>query len=123
VRAGRLSDYVTFEKRIPAAGVTPESWTADFGGPISAEAERLSETAAQFIIRYRKTGDGTEINALSHRIIWDGALWYIASAVHDRKRTMLTITCDLTNMIEVTHLESTEREFMEGVPIVEPPEA
>jgi hypothetical protein len=33
---------------------------------------------------------------------------------------MLTIDCDLTNMIEVTHMQSTEREFIEGVPVITP---
>jgi hypothetical protein len=115
VNAGRLSDLVLFEKR-----VTPglDTWIEDF--TVSCEAQRQSETACRFIIRYRRTTDGKEISALSHRIIFDGAIWHIASAVHDRRRTMLTIDCDLTNMIEVTHMQSTEREFIEGVPVITP---
>lgn len=115
--AGRLSDLLVFEAR--TVTVVNEqnviSWTTGF--TIKGEAQRSSETLARFIIRYRP-GIGPD----THRIIWDGAIFNITSAVHNRKRTMLTIDCDFSMMVEVTHLQSTEREYIDGLPVVRPTE-
>jgi len=119
MRAGELQDLIVFERRVISPGGL-ETWTLDFED--KSRADRLSETAARFIIRYRKTGDGSEINAESHRILWDGVIWHIASAVHDRRRTMLTIDCDFSMMLEATHLQSTHREYIEGLPVLAPRE-
>lgn len=90
------------------------SYTEDFTA--WADARRLTETSARFFIRYR-AGIGPD----THRIVWDGAIWTITSAPHDKKKMMITIDSDLSQLVEVTHMLSTEREFIEGMPVVRPP--
>ncbi len=112
---GRLRDLIRIQVRsvtTDANGQSDISWTA---GEFRewADAERTTEQNATFIIRYR-----SDIGPESHRIIWDGSIWTIVSAVHDRKRTMLTISSDFSDAIEVTNFQSTEREFIDGLPVV-----
>lgn len=121
MNAGRLRDLVTFQRRVLTTNALDqevESWADDFQE--WAEAQRVSETVCRFIIRYRTHTDGTQISAKTHKIIFDGAVWHITSAVHDGKRTQLTIDCDFSMMLEATHLQSTEREFIEGLPLLQP---
>lgn len=116
MQSGHLSDKIVFEAKVfttNAAGQDVVSWVAGFEA--WSEVERNSETNGRFIIRYR-----SDVTPASHRIIWDGAIWDITSAVHDRKRTQLTIDCDFSMMQEATHLHSHEREFIEGLPLLRP---
>lgn len=108
-----MKDRILFEERhvTDAGNIT---WGDGFTA--WGEVQRISETSARFYIRYR-----SDITPSSHRIVHFGAIWLIASAVPDHKRTMLTIDSDFSSLVEVTHLESTEREFLDAVPIVRPP--
>lgn len=111
---GRLRDLITLQVRSITTESTGQkiiSWSTTF--QVWADAERTSEQNATFIIRYN--GD---IGPESHRIVWDNTTWAIASAVHDRKRSMTTIFSDMISAIEVTHMQSTEREYIDGLPIV-----
>src|SRR5262245_6186504 len=101
MRGGQLSDFITFEKRVITTNPFSETWELDFDGPIPADPQRAAETVARFTIRYRTQTNGEEINAKSHRILWDGAIWHITSATHDRKRTMLFLDCDFSMLLEV----------------------
>jgi len=71
--------------------------------------------SCRFIMRYR---DG--ITPTSHRIIWDDVIWIIESAIHDLKRHTITIDCNVDQLQEVTHMTSTETEYVDGVPIRRP---
>lgn len=118
MRSGLLRDYVRFEERIVSGDTDAGqvvSWTPAFS--TWAEPRRLSELNCDFIIRYRDN-----ITPASHRIIWDGALWTIVTSVHDLKRRQLTITCDFSNLVEVTHMTSTETEYIDGIPVLRPRE-
>ena len=117
MRAGRLSDLVTFEARIltlNAAGQYEESWQAE-ARKIPADPEQFSETTCRFTIRYRR-----DVSPKSHRIIWNGKIWTITNAVHDRKRIDLIIDCDFSDHVEVTHLQSTQREYISTLPVIRP---
>lgn len=118
MRSGLLRDYVQFEERIVSGNDQAGqmvSWASAFS--TWAEPRRLSELNCDFIIRYREG-----ITPASHRIIWDDALWTIVTVVHDLKRTQLTITCDFSNLVEVTHFTSTETEYIDGIPVLRPRE-
>jgi hypothetical protein len=122
MRAGNLSALVVFEARTITVtdGQSAITWVTDFSE--WAEAQRDSEQNCRFLIRYRRTSTDAEISAATHRILWDGCIWTITDSVHDRKRSMLTILSDFSALVEVTHLQSTEREYIDGIPIVRPPE-
>lgn len=118
MRAGSLRDRVVFEERLVTGTDStghvitwPTSYTVD------ADAVRLDEQSARFAVRYR-----SGVTPASHRIIWDGCLWTIVSATHDKKRTQLTIDCNFSNLIEATHLTSTETEYVDAVPVLRPRE-
>lgn len=117
MNAGRLSDRIRFDIRIVEVvnGQNVPRWVESFHE--YAEATRTSETTARFSIRYNRRG----ITPATHRILWDGITWAITSAIHDRKRMELVIETDAAG-IEVTTLESTEREFIEELPLVSRPE-
>ncbi len=123
MNAGRRTDLLTFEARVlttlPNTQIqtTWSSLTANGGFTEWGEPLRQSETAAQFTIPYR-----SGITAASHRIIWEGAVWQISSAVHDPKNIDLRISCDFSMMLETTHMQSTEKEFIDGLPTVAQPE-
>ena len=124
MNAGRRTDLLTFEARILttlANGGIQTTWSplASNGGFTEwAEALRQSETVAQFTIPYR-----SGITPASHRILWEGAVWNIASTVHDPKNIDLRISSDFARMIDVTTLQSTEHEFIDDeLPIVATPE-
>jgi len=123
VNAGRRTDLIVFEARVLTAlanGGIQTTWSplAINGGFTEwCEALRQSETVVQFTIDYR-----SGITPASHRILWEGAVWNIASAVHDPKNTDLRISADFSMMIDVTHLQSTEHEFIATLPIVAKPE-
>ena len=118
MRAGRLSDRLLFQKKVLTlvGGQYVESWPDDLSFTLYGEAQRQSETNCSFIIRYRPN-----IRPDTHRILFFGAIWNISDVIPDRKHTQLTITSDFSSMIEVTHLQSTTREFIDGLPLVEPP--
>ena len=96
-------------------GQIAETWIEGFRDFV--EARRISETSAQFIMRYR-----SNITPASHRILHWGARWALTNVVPDRNYTMLTIDSDFSSLIEVTHLQSTEREFIDASPALRPPE-
>lgn len=119
IPAGRLSDKIEFELKtfttINADAVGPGaahlgSWAYSFTE--WAQATILSETSAQFVIRYRSA-----ITPATHRILFNGSYWTIIDPVPDQRRTILTITCTFERKIDVTHLQSTEREFIDGLPV------
>jgi len=116
VKGGRLSDRLVFEKRtltLNAAGQTTITWTTGF--TVWGEAQRQSEQNCRFIIRY-KSGIGPD----TYRILFFNAIWTITSAVPDHKKTMLTIESDFSALIEATHMLSTKKEFIDGLPTVRP---
>lgn len=118
IEAGRLTDRLVFELRIltlNAVGQYVESWGPGFTE--WGEAQRQSEQNCRFIIRWR---DG--ITPATYRILYFDSIWTINNAVPDRKRTILIIDSDFSQLIEVTHMRSTDREYIEGLPIVRPPE-
>lgn len=115
-RAGSLSDRIRFERRVIThndlnqAVISWEPETVLW----AAAPERLSELSCRFTIHYR-----ADLTPASHRIVWENRIWTIASAVHDvRKRTM-SIEAEIA-LIEVTHLQSTETEYIDGVPVIRP---
>jgi head-tail adaptor len=114
--AGRIRTRLHFEARVVTAmpsGSNLISWITAFD--TWGQPERLEEQSCRFTIRYR-AGIGPD----SHRIFWSGAIWTIVSAVHDLRRTQLVIECDFSNLIEATHLLSTESEHIDAVPVVRP---
>jgi hypothetical protein len=123
MRGGTLSEWLVFEQRISEsnpAGGTIESWVPDFED--WGEVQRLSELASRFIIRYRTfTEDGTEIAPNTHRILWHGRRWTITAAIADRRHSQYTIDCDGGDLLEATHLESADREFIDGLVAMRPP--
>ena len=92
------------------------SMESSLGGfTADAEPQRNSETDVRFTMRYR---DG--ITPASHQIIWDNAVWNIRNVLHDRRRVMLFLDCEATK-VDVTHLQSTEREFIDdNLPLTNP---
>jgi hypothetical protein len=122
MRAGELSDLLLFQKKITT--YVGESfaftWTSDENEGAFKDwcnAERRSETAARFIMRYREG-----IAPDTYRIIFDSAIWNITSAVHNRKRSEITVDCDFSEAIEVTHMLSEVREYIDGLPVIRPRE-
>lgn len=126
MQAGRLSDRVIFQKPVVTnpGGYRTVTWEDDFVVP--AEVQIQAETLARFVIRYRTTGDenGNEvqISAKTHRIVWEGKIFHITSAPHDRKRTQLTIDADFSMMVDSTDLQSEHEEFITGLPVIRPRE-
>jgi head-tail adaptor len=119
MQAGRLSDLLIFEKKIRTPNALNQqiiTWSSSAAqGTFTewAEVTRQSETAARFVIRYKEG-----ITPDSHRITWDGVVWLIVSVVHDRRRTMTIIESDFSSMVEVTHLQSDTRDFIDGLPVI-----
>ena len=128
MKAGNLSDKIVFEARTlttNAHGQEVETWSSlpALGGfEDMAEVERRGELSCNFIIRYRTARDGSAITPASHRILFEGYVWPIVNIVHDRRYSQYTIECDGASLIEITHLQSTEREYIIGMPVVAPPE-
>jgi head-tail adaptor len=122
MRGGTLSEWLVFEQRISEsnpAGGTIETWLPDFED--WGEVQRLSELASRFIIRYRTfTEAGTEIAPNTHRILWHGRRWTITAAIADRRHSQYTIDCDGGDLVEVTYLESADREYLDGLTIMRP---
>ncbi len=121
MNAGRRQDLIQFEKKIltaNAGGQFVTTWsTTEAQGSFEewAEAIRHSETSARFTIPFR---DG--ITPASHRILWDGAIWTITNAVHDAKRVDLAIDSDFSALIPATTLASTNKEYVDGLPVLRP---
>jgi hypothetical protein len=121
MNAGKLRDWLVFERRVVTdlnnGGGSRINWVNDIDFSTWGSAERTTEQNARFIRRYREG-----IGPSTYRIIWGGAIWLITSAVHDDRRTMLTIDSDFSALVEVTTILSTEREYIEGIPTVRPSE-
>lgn len=123
MRAGRLSDSIVFEKPTVTtpSGYRTVVWAPDtaigVNGAVPCEPERIGETTARFIVRYMDS-----ITPASHQITWDGHTWRITSTVHDRRRTMLTIDCEISTFVESTDLDSETTEYVANVPVVQPPD-
>jgi hypothetical protein len=110
--AGRLRDRVALEIR------TGETWSPDpstMGGLVWMEATRVSETAARFVLRYRP-----DIRPDTHRLVYWNARWNVTDVVHDQRRDMTTIDSDFSEKLEVTHLASPTKEWIDGLPVVHP---
>lgn len=120
--SGRFSDLVTFQERVVTfTGETPTiTWPVGFQEWV--DAERTTETACRFTMRYRKSPEGAEIAPDTHRIIWESIIWNLTSVVHDRRRRLITIDCDFSEAIEVTHFQSLVREFIARHPVLRPRE-
>jgi head-tail adaptor len=118
MNAGRLSDRITIQRRILTIqpnGQTAETWGDDTRW--SAEVERLSEQTCRFTVRYRP-----DLTPATHRIICFGAIWTITDAVSDRRKSETVITSDFDQLLEATHMLTTEKEFIPGLPLVRPPD-
>lgn len=118
MNAGELRDRIRLQPRVEtvnAHGQVVTTWGTEF--TLAAKATRLSEQAAQFIIRYR-----SDINVQSHRILHFDSYWTINNSIHDQKDDRTTLDSDFSQLIEVTHLQSTEREHIEELPLTRPPE-
>lgn len=115
MRAGRLRDYVLFQSRaVTGEGESRQIVFTD-AFTVKVDVVRSTETGARFVTRYRSgIGPGT------YRMIWEGVIWNITSAVHDRKHRSLTIDCDFSEAVEVTDTESVQREYIDGLPVVRP---
>jgi head-tail adaptor len=115
MQAGRLSDLLVFQAktRTTLNEIVTITWSGAFQE--WGEAERLNEQACRFTIRYR-----SGITPDSHRILFFGAYWTITSVVQDRRHTALLIDCDFSDLIEVTHMQSEVREYIDGLPVLRP---
>lgn len=123
MRAGLLRDIVVFQVKTlttNAHGQQVVSWGGDFEA--WAQVQRQSEQACRFIVRYFRTTTNAEVSASTHRLLWDGCIWSITNSVHDERRTMLTIDSDASALIETTHMQSVTTEYIDGLPVVRPPE-
>ena len=121
MNSGRLAERVVLELKtvtLDARGGKVESWGPDPvtpGGLVSAETTRISETAARFVLRYR-----TDIRPDTHRIVFWNARWNVTDVVPDLRRDLITVDSDFSEKIEVTHLESDVKEWIDGLPVVHP---
>lgn len=118
LNAGRLRDLVPFELKtwtVNANGQNVGTW--DTGFSEWCEVRRQSEQSCQFIMRFREG-----ISPATHRALFFDSIWTIVNVVPDIRRTMLIIDCDFSSLIEVTHMQSTTKEFIEGLPTVARPE-
>ena len=116
MRAGALSDRITFQRRTVATDSQDRmtiTWADEFS--VWADVQRVSETRCRFFVRYR-----SGITPEDYRIISDGKIWTITDSVRNRKRTMLTIDSDKSALVEATHLQSTEREYVQTTADVRP---
>jgi head-tail adaptor len=125
LESGRLSDFVMFQRKVvdvTAEGRRLESWVDDFEE--WAEVERQGVKNYRFVIRYRRFQEGIvwkEIGPETHRILFDQRRWTITAALADRRRSLIAIHSDGSDLIEATHLDSEYREYREGLPDVRPP--
>lgn len=123
LNAGRLNELIVFQLKtatVNVHGQSVESWADSFSE--WSEVQRNSETSCRFIIRYRLTTTSERISAENSRIKYDGSLWTVINSIPDNKHTMLMIDCDHSEKIEVTTLQSTEKEFIDGLPTTATPE-
>lgn len=115
IRAGTLSDSILFQSRLISGEGAQRMITWPDAFTVWAEPQRNSETTCRFIIRYR-----SGIAPDTHRIIWDGCIWNITSAIHDLRRTTLTIDCDFSEAVNTTDLDSEHQEFISTFPVLRP---
>lgn len=123
LNAGRLNEKLVFQLKtttLNALGQSVFAWADSFEE--WGEVQRNSETSARFIVRYRLTTISERISAENTRIVHDGSIWTVINAIPDSKHTMLMIDCDFSAKVEVTHLKSTEKEFIDGLPTIATPE-
>lgn len=117
VRAGDLLEAVLIEQRVITmnGGQAVTTWE-EYSAEEPAQVEAISEMSYRFVIRYNPDIDGHKED---YRIAYNGKRWTIASAVPDPRKTMLVMQAD-TNLVEVTHILSTDREYIDSVPEVRP---
>lgn len=123
LNAGRLNELVVFQLKtitVNGLGQSVESWSDSFNE--WSEVQRSGETSCRFIIRHRLTATSERISAENSRIKYDGSLWTVINSIPDSKHTMLMIDCDFSEKIEVTTLQSTEKEYIDGLPQIATPE-
>ncbi len=116
MKAGRMSERILFQVR--TVTIVNEQAVITFPPEANykwADVERTTEQNARFTVRYR-----SDVTPTSHRIVWEGCVWNITNAVHDRKKTMTVIESDFSALVEVTHLQSTETEYIDGIPVLHP---
>lgn len=121
LNAGRLRDLIQFQERSVTTNPHEQeviSWADAFQE--FSEVQRQSEQVCRFTIRYRDVSPKKW--PADYRILFFDSIWTITSAVPDIPRTMLIIDSDFSSLVEATHLQSTEREHIDGVPLVRPPE-
>lgn len=129
LNAGRLNQKLVFQFKtttVNAIGQSVFTWADSFEE--WGEVQRNSETSCRFIVRYRLTATSVEhpeaerISAENTRILHDESVWTVINSIPDSKHTMLMIDCDFSAKVEVTHLLSTEKEFIDGLPTIATPE-
>lgn len=121
LNAGRLDTLVPFQVRVLTANAQEQqatSWEDSFSE--WAEVQRQSEQSCRLIIRYKDVSPKKWPS--DYRFLLFDSIWTITSAVPDTRRTMLIVDSDFSQLVEVTHLQSTEREYIDGLPVVRPPE-
>lgn len=120
MKAGELPHRIEFQQKIETLngnGQVDITWGPVFVLP--GMAEKFSEQNATFNIRHNPA-----INAGTHRILRWGVYWTVNAVVHvhDSKDDRTTIQSDFTSLIEVTTLQSTTREYVDGPIVVRPPD-
>lgn len=123
--AGPKSDLVVFEVKtitVNAEGQSIGVWATAFEA--WAEVQRQSTQSCRFVIWYRGSLTPEQIANMpaTHRLIFEGKLYNITNALPDRKRSEITIDSDFSALVEATHLLSTVKEYVNGLPVVRPPE-
>lgn len=123
--AGPKSDLIVFQLKTittNAYGQHIGTWGAGFTA--WAEVRRGSTQSCTFVIWYRGDLTPTQIANMpaTHRILFEGQIFLITNALPDRKRSEIVIDSDFSALVESTDLLSTEREYVEGLAVVRPPE-
>jgi head-tail adaptor len=118
VRAGRLDKIITLELKILTENAHGQ-WVTTWGPPfnLAADVPTINDTTARFTIRYRE-----DVRKDTHRITYWDRIWTINNAEHNRKTDETIIDSDFSSLIEATHLQSTEREYIDGLQIQRPRE-
>lgn len=114
MRAGDFDAYIQVQPKVYRTNdqdQVAESWGASFS--LWADAQRSSEQNARFVIWHRD-----DIRPGTHRILYFGCYWTITNAIPDKRNVVLIIDSDFSAKHEITDLQSTEREYIDGLPIV-----
>lgn len=120
MRAGQLRDVATLQTRTVTGDDQAGhaiTWGSD--AQIQCNFQKLTEMSARIITRFFQS---VYLNKENYRLLADGKIWVLTAAIPDGRRTMLTIDCDLGELVEVTTITSTEKQYIDGVPEARPPD-